>query len=76
MCLIAWKRYTGKVERIYNPVTIKNSIASTRKMKRAISLGRLEYQKGYDFLVKAWAVVNKIHPDWYLDIYGDGSQKE
>ena len=37
---------------------------------RVISVGRYAYQKGYDMLVNAWKIVQDIHPDWSLHIYG------
>ncbi len=40
--------------------------------KRAIAVGRLCWQKGYDRLIEAWILVTKRHPDWQLDIYGEG----
>lgn len=45
--------------------------------KRAIAVGRLSRQKGFDMLVEAWALIEKEVPDWKLDIYGQGPlQKE
>ncbi len=44
--------------------------------KRVIAIGRLEYQKGFDILLKIWKMVEKEIDDWELKIYGDGSQKE
>ncbi|MDO4955439.1 MAG: glycosyltransferase family 4 protein [Bacteroidales bacterium] len=44
--------------------------------KRIISVGRLNYQKGYDMLVDAWKIVSEKHPDWCLDIYGDGDLRD
>lgn len=46
-----------------------------KRGKRVISAGRLVEQKGYDLLLKAWQIVNLSHPDWVLDIYGDGEEK-
>lgn len=43
--------------------------------KRVISVGRLEKQKGFDFLIKAWEKVHENNPDWILDIYGEGEEK-
>ena len=48
---------------------------SSLQFKRVISIGRYTYQKGYDMLLKAWAVVEKQHPDWSLAIYGMGDRK-
>lgn len=46
--------------------------------KRIISVGRLDYQKGFDRLIEAWRIVQQ-HPefqDWQLDIFGQGEWKE
>lgn len=40
--------------------------------KRIVSAGRFGREKGFDQLVKAFAPVAKKHPDWKLDIFGDG----
>lgn len=45
-------------------------------IKRAIAVGRLEHQKGFDMLIDCWKEVAKAHPDWQLDIYGEGSLHE
>ena len=67
-----WLRYTNKVVTIYNPVTIFVDGSSECKSKRVIAVGRLDYQKGFDYLIKAWKQIYKEYPDWKLDIYGDG----
>ena len=67
-----WLRYTNKVVTIYNPVTIFVDGSSEYKSKRVIAVGRLDYQKGFDYLIKAWKQIYKEYPDWKLDIYGDG----
>lgn len=43
--------------------------------KKAIAVGRLEHPKGFDRLIECWHEVAKQHPDWQLDIYGEGSQR-
>lgn len=41
--------------------------------KRAIAVGRIEPPKGFDILIGCWPGIAKEHPDWHLDIYGEGS---
>jgi len=35
-------------------------------------VGRLEWEKGIDRLIDIWLSVHNTHPDWVLDIYGQG----
>ena len=44
--------------------------------KKIISVGRLEYQKGYDILIDVWNIISKKYPDWILEVYGEGSERE
>jgi glycosyltransferase involved in cell wall biosynthesis len=41
--------------------------------KILLGVGRLELQKGFDWLLEAFAVVAPKHPDWDLVILGEGS---
>ena len=43
--------------------------------KRAICVGRLNEQKGYDYLIDAWSLVVMKHRDWRLDVFGAGENK-
>lgn len=49
---------------------------STCENKKIISVGRLEYQKGYDILINVWNIISKKYPDWILEIYGEGSERK
>ena len=44
--------------------------------KRVITVGRLAEQKGFDLLIDAWNIVHQKYPEWILDIYGNGDDKE
>lgn len=46
--------------------------------KRIIAVGRLDYQKGFDRLIRAWEIVqrNSYFADWRLDIFGQGEWQE
>lgn len=43
---------------------------------RIVSAGRFGKEKGFDLLVKAFCPVAKKHPDWHLDLFGDGEMME
>ena len=43
------------------------------RSRRVIAVGRLDYQKGFDRLLEAWALLpESLRKDWHLDIYGQG----
>ncbi|NDV65182.1 glycosyltransferase family 4 protein [Bacteroides sp. 224] len=50
--------------------------SSSTNNKTAISIGRLNEQKGFDRLIEAWELVYKKHPDWNIHIYGEGELKD
>ncbi len=49
---------------------------STCKHKQVIFVGRLNEQKGLEYLIDTWERVHQKHNDWILQIYGDGEQRE
>ena len=49
---------------------------STCEAKQAIMVGRYNDAKGYDYLIDAWAIVNRKHPDWKLNVYGSGEMHD
>ena len=63
------------VDYIYNPSPIIHNKFINHNEKKVISVGRLEYQKGMDLLVDAWAMIEG-KTDWILEIVGEGSWKE
>lgn len=46
------------------------------RKKTVISAGRLESQKNFPLLIRAFAAFHKTHPDYRLEIYGEGSQRQ
>ena len=60
-CIYNWIDCSGKDDAVYDI----NS-------KRIVSAGRLGHEKGFDMLVEACELVFEKHPDWSLDIFGDG----
>ena len=69
-------RGNRKVEVIPNPITFTGSETATLESKKIITIGRLEYPKNVMGLVRAFREVNKKHPDWQLEIYGEGGDKD
>lgn len=69
-----WKN-NPKVIVIPNPLTTPCKQNATLKNKKAIAVGRLEHQKNFQSLIKAWKIVIQKHPDWILEIWGSGSLK-
>jgi len=66
----------NNVINIPNPMPKMPTVFSTTQNKNAIAVGRYVYEKGFDLLLRAWAIVAKRHPDWHLDIYGGGERTE
>ncbi len=70
---INWKN-NNKVCVIGNPITIPIE-SSTLTSYKFITAGRLVYIKNHQSLINAWKIVNQKHPDWQLEIWGDGPLK-
>ena len=62
---------------IPNPLTIKPGQPANAKNKRFLAVGRLTPQhKGFDLLIKAFDKFAQTNQDWYLDIVGDGPERD
>jgi glycosyltransferase involved in cell wall biosynthesis len=67
---------TRNIVVIPNPLSFVSKKFSTMENKKAIAVGRLAYEKGFDMLIEVWKIVVQEHPDWKLDIFGDGPEKD
>lgn len=65
-----------KVSVIPNMVVAKTENSPNLNEKKIIAAGRLHYQKGFDLLIRAMKIVAKKHPDWTLNIFGEGELHE
>lgn len=70
--------YDYKCECVYIPNVIDSipDKVAPLKNKRLISVGRLSPEKGFKDLLKIFVLLHKEHPDWSLDIVGDGVEKD
>lgn len=50
----------------------ERTMSSTLENKKVMYVGRYAYQKAIPELLEMWKLVNKRHPDWILEMYGDG----
>lgn len=71
-----WKKYFPKSQCINNPITINPLKNPNLNNKKVLAVGRLTKEKGFDYLIDTWKIVNQKHPDWELNIYGDGELKD
>lgn len=70
-----WKNFTNLVV-IPNANTFSPDGTSSLENKQVIAVGRYDYQKNFEDLIRAWKIVHSSHPDWILEIVGDGSTKD
>jgi len=54
---------------------IKSNTHNENK-NRIVSFGRLVEMKQFDFLIDSFSLIANDFPEWTLDIYGDGDQKD
>ena len=60
------------VKLIPDPLSISPNKQSSLSSKRIITIGRYSFEKGWDLLLRIWALVEKEYKDWQLDVYGMG----
>lgn len=60
------------VKLIPDPLFISPDCQSSFSSRRIITIGRYSYEKGFDLLLRIWALIEKEYKDWQLDVYGMG----
>ncbi|MEZ3590598.1 MAG: glycosyltransferase family 4 protein [Muribaculaceae bacterium] len=72
-----WSKHMNNCIFIYDFINVNPSFVEyDPSIKRVITAGRHDTQKGYDYMMEAWAIVKQSHPDWHLYIYGGGDPTE
>lgn len=72
--LLHWKD-SSKVTIIPYPIIIRHSQRASLNEKVVVTAGRLVYQKNFSSLIRSWKIVHSKHPDWHLNIWGQGELK-
>ena len=65
-----------RVECIPNAAPPPGPLRAALDAKVVVAAGRLGRRKGFDRLLMAWARIAGEHPDWRLDIFGTGPEKD
>jgi glycosyltransferase involved in cell wall biosynthesis len=66
----------NKVTVIPNSISFTVEKSSNLKNKKILSIGRLSYQKGFDMLIQATALLKPLAPDWQIYVIGEGELGE
>lgn len=73
-----WECEVEKVMVVPNPITFYCDEIDDllRKRGRILCVARLETQKRLDRLIDAFSLIANRYPSWYIDVYGDGIERE
>ena len=73
-----WRRHFDNVCVIPNPVTLYPDVIDDipKDNGRIIFVGRFNHEKRIDRLITAFSMIADRYPDWHVDVFGDGNEKE
>ncbi len=71
---LEWHKLGLHVEVIPDIVHLNEGALSECRNKHVIFVGRFDYQKRPQEIIRIWQQVYPKFPDWHLDIYGEGEQ--
>ncbi len=73
-----WQQQVRKVIKIPNSISAyRETIDHSSKLPgRIIAVGRLHPQKRFDRLISAFSLLADKYPLWYIDIYGEGDDRD
>ena len=61
---------------IPNSLSFDNEIPANLKSRRILAIGRLTAQKWFQKLLEASTEIKNKLPDWHIDIFGEGEERE
>ena len=64
--------HSDRVRVIPNPLVVAVPQGKVVREKKIIAVGSLLMVKGFDMLLEAWDKIFRRHPDWLLEITGEG----
>ena len=73
-----WRQHFDNVCVIPNPVTLYPEVVNDipKDRGRIIFVGRFNHEKRIDRLVSAFSLIAEKYPQWHVDIFGEGNEKQ
>lgn len=73
-----WRQHFKNVTVIPNPVTLYPDVIDDvpKDPGRIIFVGRFNHEKRIDRLITAFSMIADKYPEWHVDIFGEGNEKD